>query len=102
MRRISCRYRDGQHVPGVWAPSDAAEMRSSAVALLFPELAGTTEDTADGGTAPVELTVGVFPSERQQAVLEALQVSQRDNFMLILTTRTEIVHRGHDRRRREY
>lgn len=71
------RYRDGLHVPGVWAPSDP-ECRDSAVALLFPELAAPAagSDSADGGgAAPVELTVGVFAAERQQAVLEALQPS---------------------------
>lgn len=64
---LSHKFRDGDHIPGLWAPSEPAK-RASAVALLFPEL-----QEADGGSAPVEVAVAVFEAERQQEVLAGLQ-----------------------------
>ncbi|CAB3376207.1 Hypothetical predicted protein [Cloeon dipterum] len=64
---LSHKYRDGDHIPGLWAPSEP-EKRTSAVALLFPEL-----QEADGGAAPVEVAVALFEAERQQEILSGLQ-----------------------------
>ncbi|XP_059471456.1 thioredoxin domain-containing protein 6-like isoform X2 [Neocloeon triangulifer] len=64
---LSHKYKDGDHIPGLWAPCEP-EKRASAVALLFPEL-----QEADGGAAPVEVAVALFEAERQQEILAGLQ-----------------------------